>query len=264
MLKRFLFAVALAASTLLVTGTVPRAAQASATNVFSSAQHLPADAYGSDGCYYCYSYRAGSSEQHIATVAPKLAASSSYPDDNGSPGKHSLAGPLHVEEQSDARSACGWAQRGDDHSKAGRLGQQRRIAVRQCAVLTRCPRLRMVHRRAARIPELTSTSLCSSTREAAPRGCASRGRRCHRDCSPMRLVVGAAVAVLLLPASGPVAVAVVAAIGSPYALAWRLLGRGADVWRGGLRGAGDGSGDEKRGRRQHDGEEQTLEHQITP
>ena len=64
MLKRLLFAVVLAASTLLVTGTVTGTAQASAPNVCSSAQQPPGQCvWRTDGCYYCYSYRTGSWEQ---------------------------------------------------------------------------------------------------------------------------------------------------------------------------------------------------------
>jgi hypothetical protein len=67
MLKRSLFAVTLAASTLLVTGT----AQASEPSVCASVQHVrPTSTTASqcmwrDGCYKCYSYRTGSWEiQH--------------------------------------------------------------------------------------------------------------------------------------------------------------------------------------------------------
>jgi len=74
MLKRLLFAVALAASTLLVTGTVTGTAQASAPSVCASAQHVPLAStmagqppsdckWRDDGCYYCYSHRTGSWEQ---------------------------------------------------------------------------------------------------------------------------------------------------------------------------------------------------------
>ncbi|GAA3788102.1 hypothetical protein GCM10022226_03360 [Sphaerisporangium flaviroseum] len=65
MLKRLLFAVTLAASTLLVTGT----AQASGPTVCASAQHVtPHSTMASqctwrEDCYYCYSYRTGSWEQ---------------------------------------------------------------------------------------------------------------------------------------------------------------------------------------------------------
>ncbi|WP_248962477.1 hypothetical protein [Sphaerisporangium perillae] len=63
MLKRLLFAVALAASTLLVTGTVTGTAQASEPSVCASARHVTTSPNPSlckwrdDGCYYCYSYR---------------------------------------------------------------------------------------------------------------------------------------------------------------------------------------------------------------
>jgi hypothetical protein len=66
MLKRSLFAVTLAASTLLVTGT----AQASGPSVYASAQHLIPISKASqclwrDGCYKCYNQRTGSWEiQH--------------------------------------------------------------------------------------------------------------------------------------------------------------------------------------------------------
>ncbi|MEV6868095.1 hypothetical protein AB0M44_44840 [Streptosporangium subroseum] len=64
MLKRLLFAVVLAASTLLITGTVTGTAQASTPNVCSSAQQPPGQCvWRTDGCYYCYSYRTGSWEQ---------------------------------------------------------------------------------------------------------------------------------------------------------------------------------------------------------
>jgi hypothetical protein len=64
MLKRLLFAVALAASTLFVTGTVTGTAQASEPNVCSSAQSPASQCkWREDGCYYCYSYRTGSWEQ---------------------------------------------------------------------------------------------------------------------------------------------------------------------------------------------------------
>jgi hypothetical protein len=66
MLKRSLFAVALAASTLLVAGTV----QASEPGVHASARRLTPAAMDSQclwsaGCYKCYNYRTGSWEiQH--------------------------------------------------------------------------------------------------------------------------------------------------------------------------------------------------------
>jgi hypothetical protein len=64
MLKRLLIAVVLAASTLLVTGTVTGTAQASEQNVCSSAQPPSGQCkMREDGCYYCYSYRTGSWEQ---------------------------------------------------------------------------------------------------------------------------------------------------------------------------------------------------------
>jgi hypothetical protein len=53
MLKRSLFTAALAASTLLVTGT----AQASAAAVRAPAQPNPANCIWKDGCYKCYDYR---------------------------------------------------------------------------------------------------------------------------------------------------------------------------------------------------------------
>ena len=59
MLKRSLFAVTLAASTLLVTGT----AQASGPSVYTSAQHgsptsaMASQCLWSNGCYKCYDYR---------------------------------------------------------------------------------------------------------------------------------------------------------------------------------------------------------------
>ncbi|MET8146397.1 hypothetical protein ABZU32_39325 [Sphaerisporangium sp. NPDC005288] len=58
MLKRLLFAAALAASTLVVTG----AAEASSPSVCASAGHrAPSSSdlckWRDDGCYYCYSYR---------------------------------------------------------------------------------------------------------------------------------------------------------------------------------------------------------------
>lgn len=63
MLKRSLFAVTLAASTLLVTGT----AQASEPSVRASARHgtpisTKADCIWRDGCYKCYNHRTGSWE----------------------------------------------------------------------------------------------------------------------------------------------------------------------------------------------------------
>lgn len=64
MLKRLLFAVALAAATLLVTGTGTGTAQASGPNVCSSGQVSPGQCkWREDGCYYCYSYRTGSWER---------------------------------------------------------------------------------------------------------------------------------------------------------------------------------------------------------
>lgn len=64
MFKRLLFAVALAASTLLVTGNVIGTAQASEPRACSSAQPPPGQCkWREDGCYYCYSYRTGSWEQ---------------------------------------------------------------------------------------------------------------------------------------------------------------------------------------------------------
>jgi hypothetical protein len=64
MLKRLLFAVALAVSTLLATGAVTGAAQASEPRVCSSAQQPPGQCMErSDGCTYCYSYRTGSWER---------------------------------------------------------------------------------------------------------------------------------------------------------------------------------------------------------
>ncbi|WP_433248374.1 hypothetical protein ACQPYK_00410 [Streptosporangium sp. CA-135522] len=63
MLKRLLFAVTLAASTLLVTGTVTGTAQASGSGVCKSAHHgTPISnpnlcKWRDDGCYYCYDYR---------------------------------------------------------------------------------------------------------------------------------------------------------------------------------------------------------------
>ncbi|WP_405142484.1 hypothetical protein OG589_34720 [Sphaerisporangium sp. NBC_01403] len=64
MLKRLLFAVVLAASTLLVTGTVTGTAQASVPNICSSAQPNPGLCkWREDGCYYCYSYKTATWEQ---------------------------------------------------------------------------------------------------------------------------------------------------------------------------------------------------------
>ncbi|RCG28959.1 hypothetical protein DQ384_21585 [Sphaerisporangium album] len=64
MLKRSLFAVALAASTLLVTGTVTGTGHASAPSVCSSAQPNPGLCkWRDDGCYYCYSYKTATWEQ---------------------------------------------------------------------------------------------------------------------------------------------------------------------------------------------------------
>jgi hypothetical protein len=68
MLKRLLITAAMAASTLLVTGTVTSTAQASAQaseqNVCSSAQPPSGQCqWREDGCYYCYSYRTGSWER---------------------------------------------------------------------------------------------------------------------------------------------------------------------------------------------------------
>jgi hypothetical protein len=67
MLKRSLFAVTLAASTLLVTGT----ARASGPSVYASAQHVAltstvaSDCLWRAGCYKCYNPRTGSWEiQH--------------------------------------------------------------------------------------------------------------------------------------------------------------------------------------------------------
>jgi hypothetical protein len=66
MLKRSLFAVTLAASTLLVTGT----AQASGPSAYASARNgtstsIMANCLWSNGCYKCYNYRTGSWEiQH--------------------------------------------------------------------------------------------------------------------------------------------------------------------------------------------------------
>ncbi|MGV9775731.1 hypothetical protein [Streptosporangium sp. NPDC003464] len=62
MLKRLLFVVALAASTLFVAGTVTGTAQASAPSSCASAQHPTSPnpnlcKWRDDGCYYCYSYR---------------------------------------------------------------------------------------------------------------------------------------------------------------------------------------------------------------
>ncbi|MER5320093.1 hypothetical protein [Streptosporangium roseum] len=64
MLKRLLFAVALAASTLLVTGSVTGTAQASTPGACASAQHATLTSlnpnlckWRDDGCYYCYDYR---------------------------------------------------------------------------------------------------------------------------------------------------------------------------------------------------------------
>ena len=61
MLKRLLFAVALAASTLIVTGTVTGTAQASSPGVCGSSRHVAPNPdlckWRDDGCYYCYDYR---------------------------------------------------------------------------------------------------------------------------------------------------------------------------------------------------------------
>ncbi|MDP9848300.1 hypothetical protein [Streptosporangium lutulentum] len=70
MLKHLIFAITLAVSTLLVTGAVTGAAQASTPGVCASAHHVtqaaPPDSQcvtRADGCYYCYSYRTGSWER---------------------------------------------------------------------------------------------------------------------------------------------------------------------------------------------------------
>ncbi|MET8337516.1 hypothetical protein ABZV14_30355 [Streptosporangium canum] len=64
MLKRLLFAVALAASTLILTGTVTGTAQAAGPGTCASAQHGTLTSsnpnlckWRDDGCYYCYDYR---------------------------------------------------------------------------------------------------------------------------------------------------------------------------------------------------------------
>ncbi|MEU9887050.1 hypothetical protein [Sphaerisporangium sp. NPDC051011] len=61
MLKRLLFAIALAASTLVVAGTVTGAAQASGPSACASARHAQPNPnlckWRDDGCYYCYDYR---------------------------------------------------------------------------------------------------------------------------------------------------------------------------------------------------------------
>jgi hypothetical protein len=64
MLKRSLFAVTLAASTLLVTGTARASepgARASARQV-TSISIMASDCIWRDGCYKCYNYRTGSWE----------------------------------------------------------------------------------------------------------------------------------------------------------------------------------------------------------
>jgi hypothetical protein len=67
MLKRSLFAVTLAASTLLVTGT----ARASEPSVYASAHHVTTTStmasqscMWKDGCYKCYDYRTASWTTH--------------------------------------------------------------------------------------------------------------------------------------------------------------------------------------------------------
>jgi hypothetical protein len=63
MLKRSLFAVTLAASTLLVTGTA-QASEPSARNG-APASIMASQCLWSNGCYKCYNYRTGSWEiQH--------------------------------------------------------------------------------------------------------------------------------------------------------------------------------------------------------
>ncbi|MFD8531573.1 hypothetical protein ACFV0L_29560 [Streptosporangium canum] len=64
MLRRLLFAVALAASTLIVTGAVTGAAQAAGPDACASARHGTLTAsnpnlckWRDDGCYYCYDHR---------------------------------------------------------------------------------------------------------------------------------------------------------------------------------------------------------------
>jgi hypothetical protein len=57
MLKRLLFAVALAASTLFVTATVTGTARASDVSVCASGQPNPANCMWKDGCYKCYDPR---------------------------------------------------------------------------------------------------------------------------------------------------------------------------------------------------------------
>ncbi|GAA1266619.1 hypothetical protein Psi02_08250 [Planotetraspora silvatica] len=63
MLKRLAFAVTLAASTLLVTGTAQASAQTSDPSACASAQHItpgqPGQCLWRAGCYECYSYRTG-------------------------------------------------------------------------------------------------------------------------------------------------------------------------------------------------------------
>ncbi|MEQ4714866.1 hypothetical protein [Nonomuraea sp. B19D2] len=67
MLKRLLLGVALAASTLFVTGTVTGTAQASSPSICAPAHHRTTTAqdckWRDDGCYYCYSYRSATWER---------------------------------------------------------------------------------------------------------------------------------------------------------------------------------------------------------